>query len=50
MIRIPGKGHLLGGLLAAGELVSEAPEHAQATSANVPVVTLADARARARDG
>jgi len=47
MIRISGKAILLGGLLAASESLASSPALAQATGANVPVVTLAEARARA---
>jgi outer membrane protein TolC len=47
MIRISAKAILIGGLLAAAALGSTSPVPAQATGSNVPVVTLAEARARA---
>jgi len=47
MIRISAKAILVGGLLAAGASASTSSVLAQATGSNVPVVTLAEARARA---
>ena len=46
MMRIRVKALLICGLCGASELISVSPAFAQATSANVPVVTLAEARAR----
>jgi outer membrane protein TolC len=47
MTAISRRAVLIGGLLAANEALWSSPASAQATSESVPVVTLAEARARA---